>query len=751
MNAAGGRSAESAPARLVAFTAFAAAASIQWASMLLDPPVWRFALAVIIAVGAALALIALARRSRGPHIAATAAIGLAAAAGGLVAVGIPAVQLLPWNWSELGVSIDGAFDGLAGSLDYPIADPGGMSTALLVSALPIMLALAAVLGFRPGRDGPGIGAPAILLACFAIPATARPATAVALWGGLLLALVCVWLWAPRIRATSTVVMLVCAGLLATPVATTLARGDAPIGYSDWTLSEAREGVNFGWDHGYGPIDWPRTGTPLFEVSAEGPRYWRTTVLDEFYAFGWRRSASGGPATDNVVGERWLTEASFSISGLESSLLVSPGVALQVDGVDGVEPSEDGTLRSDQDPLEEGDSYSVLAYAPDPDAQRMRAASQEYPPSLEPYSLISIPYVPAPLGTSQAIEPLTPAAYQVPLWGSEGSARPAAQAIADSPYGTTAELARRLTANRASAYDAVIAVQRYLRGNYEYDETPPARTLPIPSFLFRDRSGYCQHFSGAMALILRMSGIPARVASGFAPGTPVSGEEGRWEVTDLEAHSWVEVYFNRIGWVPFDPTPAAAPAGSQSDGGGTGSAALGGIGPGSEKDLEGGFGGGEGLGDESATDGGGVPWGSGLMLLGLLVLALFSITSAVRALRYRRLSPAAAAEAELAELAPALRASGRTTTTPLTLLELERRLRDGGRIAAADYVRGLREARYAAGEAASPSPAERRATRRDLAERVGLLRRARLLIAMPPGGPRRARGLARFGTPTGEGA
>src|SRR4051794_41851065 len=81
----------------------------------------------------------------------------------------------------------------------------------------------------------------------------------------------------------------------------------------------------------------------------------------------------------------------------------------------------------------------------------------------------------------------------------------------------------------------------------------------------------------MALMLRMNGIPARVAAGFAPGIYDQSTK-EFRVRDLDAHSWVEVYFDNIGWVPFDPTPTAAPAGSQSRGEDGASAARGGAGP-----------------------------------------------------------------------------------------------------------------------------------------------------------------------------
>ena len=66
-----------------------------------------------------------------------------------------------------------------------------------------------------------------------------------------------------------------------------------------------------------------------------------------------------------------------------------------------------------------------------------------------------------------------------------------------------------------------------------------------------KTGYCQHFAGAMAVMLRLLGIPARVAAVFLPG---SYHGDFWQVTDHDAHTWVEVWFRGLGWLPFDPTP-----------------------------------------------------------------------------------------------------------------------------------------------------------------------------------------------------
>jgi hypothetical protein len=78
---------------------------------------------------------------------------------------------------------------------------------------------------------------------------------------------------------------------------------------------------------------------------------------------------------------------------------------------------------------------------------------------------------------------------------------------------------------------------------------------------RTHAGYCQHFAGAMALMLRYLGVPARVAVGFSSGI-YDAKNGVWRVTDHDAHAWVEVWFRGYGWLPFDPTPAARPGRGQ---------------------------------------------------------------------------------------------------------------------------------------------------------------------------------------------
>jgi hypothetical protein len=273
---------------------------------------------------------------------------------------------------------------------------------------------------------------------------------------------------------------------------------------------------------------------------------------------------------------------------------------------------------------------------------------------------------------------------------------------------------------------------------------PPGVPPLDGFLFDTKEGYCQHFSGAMALLLRMGGVPARVASGFSPGG-FSKRYGAWIVRDTDAHAWVEAWFDRSGWVTYDPTPDATPARSQiaaiaappppapappslaGPNGAGGNAAAGRRGAGLRGDLR------YDLLRDSASGsassgrlgGGGTPWW--VVALGLGgVLGVAGV--ALLAVRRRRGGPLPPLERAVAELEAALRRAGRPAPTGTTLRQLERRL--GGTPDAAAYLRALSAARYG-GTAAPPTPAQRRALRRALAEGLGLSGRVRAWWALPP--------------------
>ena len=106
-------------------------------------------------------------------------------------------------------------------------------------------------------------------------------------------------------------------------------------------------------------------------------------------------------------------------------------------------------------------------------------------------------------------------------------------------------------------EIAIAIENYLRTTYEYDlETPP---LPegvdyVDHFLFVGRRGWCNHYASAMVVMMRIAGVPSRLATGFTAGEWIP-EEQHFEIRDQDAHAWAEVYLPDSGWVDFDPTPS----------------------------------------------------------------------------------------------------------------------------------------------------------------------------------------------------
>lgn len=117
------------------------------------------------------------------------------------------------------------------------------------------------------------------------------------------------------------------------------------------------------------------------------------------------------------------------------------------------------------------------------------------------------------------------------------------------------LARQVTAGADNPYDKARELERYLRTGFGYTLDLPSTPEddPIASFLFERRQGHCEYFAATMTVLLRTQGIPARMVNGFQTGEYNEVGEN-YIVRASDAHSWVEVFFPRVGWVEFDPTP-----------------------------------------------------------------------------------------------------------------------------------------------------------------------------------------------------
>ena len=106
------------------------------------------------------------------------------------------------------------------------------------------------------------------------------------------------------------------------------------------------------------------------------------------------------------------------------------------------------------------------------------------------------------------------------------------------------------------YDKTLAIETYLRKNYSYNLYPepvPHNVDFVDYFLFESQEGYCTYYATAMAIMLRLEGIPSRYVEGYLALVP-SGN-GVYEVRENNTHTWVEAFIEPLGWLQFEPTPA----------------------------------------------------------------------------------------------------------------------------------------------------------------------------------------------------
>lgn len=146
----------------------------------------------------------------------------------------------------------------------------------------------------------------------------------------------------------------------------------------------------------------------------------------------------------------------------------------------------------------------------------------------------------------------------PMEPSPGGERPADRYLQLSDLDPRVHaLADRIVAGANSDFDRAWLIQENLRHNGRYTDSPPElgddMTSPIEAFLLGELEGHCEYFASAMVTLARSQGLPTRLVNGFAGG--VANELGGFiEVTQADAHAWVEVHFEKAGWVRFDPTP-----------------------------------------------------------------------------------------------------------------------------------------------------------------------------------------------------
>ena len=425
-------------------------------------------------------------------------------------------------------------------------------------------AAAAVLAWllvRRGSALPGIG---VAFALFALPSTVLPLHSDAFRAGVFLVLALLTLVATserdgrRLAGDAQVVGLSVAVVIAGLVVGT-APGVTKSAFLQWQTWNplAHEGplvnVDFMWNQTYTPLHWPKKRTTVLEVTSPTPMYWKAATLSTFLhrplavlqpgpAGGKRKrrlALTYRPPTcrsNENIGHHLVT-VNVKVLGLADDHLIGADQPVRWNLPGGMESllSSDGTVTTLAD-LPRNATYSVRVYDPTPTVGELNSAGLDFPSQIRRETVINaltIPIWPAKLPAH--IAPLAPEFMQASnqAWKNSNASQ------AKTEYG------------------AVLALEQYFRSPpFTYSLTPnlPNALPPLAEFMLHAHRGYCQMFSGAMALVLRMHGIPARVAVGFTQGK-LQGSD-TYIVNDRDAHAWVEVYFPGYGWQPFEPTPGA---------------------------------------------------------------------------------------------------------------------------------------------------------------------------------------------------
>jgi transglutaminase-like putative cysteine protease len=259
----------------------------------------------------------------------------------------------------------------------------------------------------------------------------------------------------------------------------------------------------------------------FSVEASEGVYWRVGAHDRYTGDGWLRTGSSREYDGSVGGPVGPAREITQRYDIRSDTLSLPAVwkPTEVEGgiVGSVRYTSLGGLRPDPSKtVREGTKYAVTSRAPTAGPEDLREAGTDYPGTIENQYL----------------------------------------RLPDSTPDRIGERATTIAGDADTPYDAVSEIKRWLESNkgYSLDISRPGGDI-VDGFLFSMSEGYCVYFATTMAVMLRTLGVPARFVTGYTTGQQI--DSGEWLVRGLNSHAWVEVYFPDIGWMAFDPTPAAS--------------------------------------------------------------------------------------------------------------------------------------------------------------------------------------------------
>ncbi|MBA3289402.1 MAG: transglutaminase domain-containing protein, partial [Acidimicrobiia bacterium] len=273
----------------------------------------------------------------------------------------------------------------------------------------------------------------------------------------------------------------------------------------------------------------RTDTVLFSVRASTASYWRVTALPRFDGRTWDLPERPLESADGELAEAppgaTVNEQRIRIRALRGELVPAAAdpVAVSTRSADLSWGEDTSTLVTTDGELATGDLFEIRSAMPTYDAGTLRAATTAAPPDAV--------YLELP----------------------------------DDFPGSVRQQALEVTSGQPTSYDRVKALQDWFRTEFDYSlEVQQGHGNSAIEAFLRQRVGYCEQFAGTFAAMARSLGIPARVAVGFTPGLIQTG--GTRDVLGKNAHAWPEVWFDGVGWVPFEPTPGRGrPGGEQYTG------------------------------------------------------------------------------------------------------------------------------------------------------------------------------------------
>jgi hypothetical protein len=264
--------------------------------------------------------------------------------------------------------------------------------------------------------------------------------------------------------------------------------------------------------------------PEFAVQTDHASYWRMIGLEQYNGTTWEQAN-------------------------EDSLPVGPGASLPD------EPTAASEVVTQQFTALRDLGFVWLPAAPDPVSVNVDADVQTtWGPESQTITLNQ----PLRQGQAYTVESVYPAPTAEELRAAKTPSVPALTDIGDIPAdvrATLTDIALDWTAGKTTPFDQAWAIQEHLLDpkEFTYDTGVDYRDDPqaLVDFLTKTKRGFCQQFASAMAVLLRLIDVPARVAFGFVRGAKTGADT--YEVTSDQLHSWVEVPFNGKGWIPFEPT------------------------------------------------------------------------------------------------------------------------------------------------------------------------------------------------------